>query len=464
MSTVLVVDNEKSMCDFLSIMLEKEGYKVEVARNGDSASSMIRKTEFDVVITDIQMPRSNGLHVLDAVNQSSPNTPVVMMTAYASAETAVEAMKKGAYDYISKPFNIEDLQLIIKNAVEKKRLTDENTYLKSALKDQNQYANIIGKSPKIRKIFDYIDKVANSSATVLITGESGTGKELVARAIHFRGNRAKQPFVSINCGAMPESLLESELFGHEKGAFTSADSTKRGLLETAHKGSFFFDEIYEAPLTTQVKLLRVLQEREFTRVGGTKTIKIDLRIIAATNRDLAEGVKDKVFRQDLFYRLNVIPIRIPPLRERKEDIPHLVEHFIRKYNQEHKQDRKILSVEPAAMKLLEKYDWPGNVRELENAMERAVVLEMTETILPESLPEEIVEGPDREKRIIPALDDQPLDLEKTLDNIERNIIKDALSQTNGTIKKAASLLNLSFRSMRYRIKKHKLKEKVDPDE
>ena len=308
MSTILVVDNEKSMCDFLSIMLEKEGYKVQVARNGDSASSMIRKTEFDVVITDIQMPRSNGLHVLDAVNQSSPNTPVVMMTAYASAETAVEAMKKGAYDYISKPFNIEDLHLIIKNAVEKKRLTDENTYLKSALKDQNQYANIVGKSPKIRKIFDYIDKVANSSATVLITGESGTGKELVAKAIHFRGNRAKQPFVSINCGAMPESLLESELFGHEKGAFTSADSTKQGLLETAHKGSFFFDEIYDAPLTTQVKLLRVLQEREFTRVGGNQPIKVDLRIIAATNRDLAEGVKDKVFRQDLFYRLNVIPI------------------------------------------------------------------------------------------------------------------------------------------------------------
>lgn len=465
MSEILVVDNEKSMCDFLSIMLKKDGYGVRVARNGDVASKLIKETDFDVVITDIQMPRSNGLDVLDAVNKSRPHTPVVMMTAYASAETAVEAMKKGAYDYISKPFNIEDLQLIIKNAVEKKRLADENTYLKSALDSKNQFSNIIGKSAKMAKLFDYISKVASSSATVLITGESGTGKELVAKAIHFDGLRRNRNFVSINCGAMPENLLESELFGHEKGAFTSADSTKIGLLETADKGTFFFDEIYDAPLTTQVKLLRVLQEREFTRVGGTKTIKVDLRVIAATNRDLAEGVKNHVFRQDLFYRLNVIPIKIPPLRERSEDIPQLVEHFISKFNHEHKRENKIRGISSEALALLEKFDWPGNVRELENAVERAVVLEITDMIQPNSLPEEVTGSIDKPLSSSPYMEgDKLIDLEKTLEQIEKDILKGALAYTNGVINKAADRLNLSFRSMRYRVKKHKLKAKNEPEE
>ncbi len=459
MKSVLVVDDEKSMCDLLSIVLKKDGYRVKVAQDGFSAAKLIRENDFDVVITDIQMPRSNGLDVLDAVNKMRPHTPVVMMTAYATAETAVEAMKKGAYDYISKPFNIEDVQLIVKNAVEKKRLADENTYLKSALSSQYQFANIIGKSPKMRQLFDYISKVSSSSATVLITGESGTGKELVAKALHFNSSRRNHKFVSINCGAMPENLLESELFGHEKGAFTSADSLKIGLLETADKGTFFFDEVYEAPLSIQVKLLRVLQEREFTRVGGTKTIKVDLRIIAATNRDLAEGVKNKTFRQDLFYRLNVIPIRIPPLRERKEDIAQLVEHFINKFNGQHKQDDKIRGIDSKAMALLEKFDWPGNVRELENAVERAVVLEMTDMIQPGSLPEEVTHYTGHFMG-----DDQEIDLEKTLDQIEKDILKEALTYTDGVINKAADRLNLSFRSMRYRVKKHRLKAKPDSEE
>ena len=459
MKSVLVVDDEKSMCDLLSIVLKKDGYRVKVAQDGFSAAKLIRENDFDVVITDIQMPRSNGLDVLDAVNKMRPHTPVVMMTAYATAETAVEAMKKGAYDYISKPFNIEDIQLIVKNAVEKKRLADENTYLKSALSSQYQFANIIGKSPKMRQLFDYISKVANSSATVLITGESGTGKELVAKALHFNGSRRNHKFVSINCGAMPENLLESELFGHEKGAFTSADSLKIGLLETADKGTFFFDEVYEAPLSIQVKFLRVLQEREFTRVGGTKTIKVDLRIIAATNRDLAEGVRNKTFRQDLFYRLNVIPIRIPPLRERKEDIAQLVEHFINKFNGEHKQDDKIRGIDSEAMVLLEKFDWPGNVRELENAVERAVVLEMTDMIQPGSLPEEVTHYTGHFMG-----DVQEIDLEKTLEQIEKDILKEALTYTDGDIKKAADRLNLNFRSMRYRVKKHRLKAKPDSEE
>ena len=459
MKSVLVVDDEKSMCDLLSIVLKKDGYRVKVAQDGFSAAKLIRENDFDVVITDIQMPRSNGLDVLDAVNKMRPHTPVVMMTAYATAETAVEAMKKGAYDYISKPFNIEDIQLIVKNAVEKKRLADENTYLKSALSSQYQFANIVGKSPKMRQLFDYISKVSNSSATVLITGESGTGKELVAKALHFNGSRRNHKFVSINCGAMPENLLESELFGHEKGAFTSADSLKIGLLETADKGTFFFDEVYEAPLSIQVKFLRVLQEREFTRVGGTKTIKVDLRIIAATNRDLAEGVRNKTFRQDLFYRLNVIPIRIPPLRERKEDIAQLVEHFINKFNGEHKQDDKIRGIDSEAMVLLEKFDWPGNVRELENAVERAVVLEMTDMIQPGSLPEEVTHYTGHFMG-----DVQEIDLEKTLEQIEKDILKEALTYTDGDIKKAADRLNLNFRSMRYRVKKHRLKAKPDSEE
>jgi len=464
MKSVLVVDDEKSICDLLSIVLKKDGYGVKVAQDGFSAAKLIRENDFDVVITDIQMPRSNGLDVLDAVNKMRPHTPVVMMTAYATAETAVEAMKKGAYDYISKPFNIEDVQLIVKNAVEKKRLADENTYLKSALSSQYQFANIIGKSPKMRQLFDYISKVSSSSATVLITGESGTGKELVAKALHFNSSRRNHKFVSINCGAMPENLLESELFGHEKGAFTSADSLKIGLLETADKGTFFFDEVYEAPLSIQVKLLRVLQEREFIRVGGTKTIKVDLRIIAATNRDLAEGVKNKTFRQDLFYRLNVIPIRIPPLRERKEDIAQLVEHFINKFNSEHKQDDKIRGIDSEAMALLEKFDWPGNVRELENAVERAVVLEMTDMIKPGSLPEEVTDRLSQPLSGVSFMGDSEMDLEKTLEQIEKDLLKEALTYTDGVINKAADRLNLSFRSMRYRVKKHRLKAKPDSEE
>ncbi|MFQ5483198.1 MAG: sigma-54-dependent transcriptional regulator, partial [Nitrospinaceae bacterium] len=313
-NSILVVDNEKSMCDFLSIMLTKEGYSVETARNGVEAVKRLREANFDAILTDIKMPRSNGLDVLEVVNRERPNIPVIMMTAFASAETAVEAMKKGAFDYISKPFQIEDLQLILKNAVEKKRLAQENAYLKEALKDQYKFSNIIGKSSAIRRVFEYIHKVANSNVTVLILGESGTGKELVAKALHYHSPRKNYPFISINCGAVPENLLESELFGHEKGAFTSADSSKVGLMEAANKGTFFLDEVGEAPLSIQVKLLRVLQEMEITRVGGTKPIKLDLRIIAATNRNLKQSVEEKNFREDLYYRLRVVPILLPSLR------------------------------------------------------------------------------------------------------------------------------------------------------
>jgi two-component system response regulator PilR (NtrC family) len=465
MSRILVVDNEKSMREMLSIALEKEGYEVETARNGEVAVEMVEKSGFDVVITDINMPRSNGIDVLDAVNRVRPETPVIMMTGYASPETAVETMKKGAYDYITKPFNMEDFKLIIRNASEKKQLKEENTYLKYALKDKYQFGNIIGKNEGMRKVFEYIEKVSNSNATVLVGGESGTGKELVAKALHYNSSRKNYPFISINCGAMPENLLESELFGHEKGAFTSADSTKIGLMEVANKGTFFLDEVYDAPLTIQVKLLRVLQEREITRVGGTKPIKVDLRIIAATNRDLAEGVKEKIFREDLYYRLKVIAIELPPLRKRKEDIALLVQHFINKYNEQHDKDHKIQGIHPDALKCLENYEWPGNIRELENTIERAVVLETEDLIGISSLPEEIFQAPSPSENLIPSIaGDDPVDLEKTLDNIEKSMLLGALSKSDGMINKAAKLLNLSFRSMRYRVKKHNINAKSEGNE
>jgi two-component system response regulator PilR (NtrC family) len=465
MSRILVVDNEKSMREMLSIALEKEGYEVETARNGEVAVEMVESSVYDIVITDINMPRSNGIDVLDAVNRVRPETPVIMMTGYASPETAVETMKKGAYDYITKPFNMEDFKLVIRNASEKKQLTEENTYLKYALKDKYQFGNIIGKNEGMRKVFDYIEKVSNSNATVLIGGESGTGKELVAKALHYNSSRKNYPFISINCGAMPENLLESELFGHEKGAFTSADSTKIGLMEVANKGTFFLDEVYDAPPSIQVKLLRVLQEREMTRVGGTKPIKVDLRIIAATNRDLAEGVKQKVFREDLYYRLKVIAIELPPLRKRKEDVPLLAQHFINKYNEQHDKDHKIQGIQPDALKCLENYEWPGNIRELENTIERAVVLETENLIGISNLPEEIFKPPSPADNLTPSIEgDDPIDLEKTLDNIEKSMLLGALSKTDGMINKAAKLLNLSFRSMRYRVKKHKINAKSDGNE
>jgi len=460
MSRILVVDNEKSMREMLTIALEKEGYEVETARNGEVAVEMVEKSNYDVVITDINMPRSNGIDVLDAVNRVRPGTPVIMMTGYASPETAVETMKKGAYDYITKPFNMEDFKLVIRNASERKQLTEENTYLKSVLKDKYQFGNIIGKNEGMKKVFDYIDKVSNSNATVLVGGESGTGKELVAKALHYNSSRKNYPFISINCGAMPENLLESELFGHEKGAFTSADSTKVGLMEVANKGTFFLDEVYDAPLSIQVKLLRVLQEREMTRVGGTKPIKVDLRIIAATNRDLAEGVKEKIFREDLYYRLKVIAIELPPLRKRKEDIPLLVQHFINKYNEQHDKDHKVQGIQPDALKCLENYEWPGNIRELENTIERAVVLETEDLIGISNLPEEIFQAPSPADNLIPSIEgDNPINLEMTLDNIEKSMLLGALSKTDGMINKAAKLLNLSFRSMRYRVKKHNINAK-----
>src|SRR5438132_2321152 len=381
---VLVVDDEKSMRDLLSITLEKEGYDVLTAAGGEAAIEALRRDATDAVITDLRMPKVDGLQVLRAAKEISPDVAVIVLTAVASTETAVEAMKLGAYDYITKPFKLDEVSLIVRNALERKRLRDENLYLRKQLETQHRFENIIGKSGRILEVFDTIRKISDSPSTAMITGESGTGKELVARAIHFNSLRRDRPFVAVNCGAVPETLLESELFGHMRGAFTGADSNKKGLMEVAEGGTIFLDEIGETTPSMQVKLLRVLQDRRFRRLGGTEEVQADIRVISATNQDLQKLVANGRFREDLFYRINVIQMHLPPLRERREDIPILADHFLSKYAEQMK--KPVRSVAHDSLALLQAYAWPGNVRELENVIERAVALEQTPAVLPDSLP------------------------------------------------------------------------------
>lgn len=455
LKSIMVVDDEKSMRDFLKIFLKQEGYSVQCAPSGRNAFELLEKMEFDLVITDIKMPDINGVDVLKKVKSLSLNTPVIMITAFASNETALEALNEGVYDYITKPFNVGELRIIIRRALEKKRLLDENTFLKTELEEKHKYFQLLGKSKKIKNIFKLIDKVADGNTTISIYGDSGTGKELVARAIHFRSNRSNNPFIYVSCGALEENLLLSELFGHKKGSFTGAVSDKKGLVEMADGGTFFLDEIGEAPPSIQVKLLRVLQDKEFKRVGGTENIKVDVRFIAATNQNLPELVKKGLFREDLYYRLNVIPIEMPLLRERKEDIPILAEGFLKKFAKNN--NKNIQGFTPEAMESLESFNWPGNVRELENVTERAVVLESSNVIQRKSLPEAITSFRETPELDIPKLHDDGIDLEKHVEKIERELISMALTKTNGALNKAASLLNLSFRSFRYRLQKYNIK-------
>jgi len=449
---ILIVDDEKSMRDLLSITLEKEGYDVSSATGGETAIEMLHRDSVDVVITDLRMPKVDGLQVLRAAKEISPDTTVIMITAVASTESAVEAMKLGAYDYITKPFKLDEVNLIIRNALERKRLRDENLYLRRQLETQHRFENIIGKSSRITEVFDTIRKIADSPSTAMITGESGTGKELVARAIHFNSFRRDKPFVSVNCGAIPEGLMESELFGHLRGAFTGAVSNKVGLFSAAEAGTLFLDEITEIPPLLQVKLLRAIQLREIRRVGDTKDIKTDVRLIAASNRDLEGAVEEGVLREDLFYRLNVIPIQLPPLRDRREDIPLLVAHFMQKFGKELGKD--VRGVAPEAMAVLERYHWPGNIRELENVLERAIVLGAGEMLGVDSLPESV-----RRERPVKGLDsveipEDGLDLEATLDTIEGRYLQRALDRTGGVQTKAAELLKMTFRQFRYKLQKH----------
>jgi len=451
---VLIVDDEKSMRDLLTITLEKAGYDVTAAEGGEAAIEAIRKDSFDTIITDLRMPRVDGMQVLRAARDLSPETAVIVVTAVASTETAVEAMKLGAYDYITKPFKLDEVDLIIKNGLERKRLRDENLYLRRQLETQHRFENIIGKSARIAEVFDTIRKIADSPATAMVSGESGTGKELVARAIHFNSLRRDKPFVSVNCGAIPEGLMESELFGHVKGSFTGAVANKIGLFAAAEGGTLFLDEITEIPPLLQVKLVRAIQMREVRRVGDTKDIKTDVRLIAASNRDLETAVRDGVMREDLFYRLNVIPIHLPPLRERREDIAFLVAHFIQKFSKELGKD--VRGVTPQAMAVLERHHWPGNIRELENAIERAIVLGTGEMVGLDSLPESVRrERPAREPEVL-DLPEEGVDLEATLDDLERRYLRIALERTGGVQTKAAELLRMTFRQFRYKLQKHSL--------
>ena len=450
METVLIVDDEKNYLVVLEALLGPEGYEIVTADNAQDAIRFIRNSDLDLMVTDMKMPGMSGMELLEQSKKIKPELPVIMMTAFGTIEMAVEAMKKQAYDYITKPFQNEELKLTIKKALENYRLVKENRLLSEALSERYKYGNMIGKSKPMLEIYQLIGKVAQSSASVLITGPSGTGKELIANAIHYNSPRKDRPFISVNCGALTETLLESELFGHEKGAFTGAMSMKKGRFELADGGTLFLDEVSEMSPRLQVKLLRVLQEMEFERVGGTKTIQVDVRIISASNRKMKETVQEGLFREDLFYRLNVINIEVPPLRKRTEDIRLLVNHFVGKHKKDEKQ-RKI-ELSPEAWKRLYVYSWPGNIRELENIIERAVVLNSDGLIRPEDLPDEL-SGKQEEldvDRFIPLNTPLP----ETLEDIEEKLIKRALEQCNHVQSRAAEMLGISRHVMNYKMNKY----------
>ncbi len=447
---ILVVDDESNLLNFMTLLFTEEGYDVTPADSLSQARRILQEADFDLVLCDIMMPEGSGLDLLKEIRASDSSASVIMITAYTSTDTAIEAMKLGAYDYVSKPFDVEELKILVEKALEKAELVDENIYLRRALESQYTFSNIIGKSSRMQQVFSLIDRVSRTSSTVLIHGESGTGKELIARAIHFASDRSKNRFLSINCGAMPEPLLESELFGHERGAFTGAVKTKIGLFQEASNGSLFLDEISEMTTSMQVKLLRVLQEKEIRKVGGTVEEKINTRIIAATNKNLVGMIEDDLFREDLYYRINVIPIRLPPLRDRQEDIPLLVDFFVDKYAEQMGIDRK--RVTSQAMEQLEAYHWPGNVRELENLVERAMALSLHDKIEPSDLPTQIRTGSQR-SAAVDSLPKGGLDLEGHLDEIRRELMIQALERTNWIQTQAADLVGMSFRSFRYYAKK-----------
>jgi two-component system, NtrC family, response regulator PilR len=456
---LLIVDDEASIRDMLAFFFHKRGFEVLTASNfAEGQASVLRSTP-DLVLCDIKMPDGNGLDLLRKIKAESAKTPVIMITAHTSTPDAIEAMKAGAVDYLAKPFNVEELGLIVDRALGEMQLRDENVYLKQELAAKYTFANIIGKGSRMQEIFRTIERIARVSSTVLLTGESGTGKELIARAIHYTSVRKDRKFVSINCGALPEPLLESELFGHERGAFTGAIKDKRGLFTEADNGTLFLDEISETTLTMQVKLLRAIQEKVIRKVGGNEEVNIDVRIIAATNKDLPDLVTEGKFREDLFYRINVIPILLPPLRARLEDIAPLTQHFIGKVCKEQKISEKKISTE--AMRLLEAYPWPGNVRELENTLERTVALEPGPVITVSSLPESIALGVKTRVPDFESLPQEGINLEGYLEAVGKRLMREALDRCDGVQTKAAELLHMSFRSFRYYAKKYSLVRRDD---
>ena len=452
---ILVVDDELSMRELLDVLLRKYGYKVSCAENGRMAISMIKKTEFDLLLCDIRLGDMTGIDVLKALKDQNQNTVVIMISAYATTEAAIEAMNEGAYDFVPKPFDNEELQQTIKNALALKTIEHEKEILDDELKRTLQFGKIIGNSPSMKNIFNLVRQVSKTKTSILITGESGTGKELIAKAIHEESDQSEGPFVVVNCGGIPETLMESELFGHKKGSFTGATQDKKGLFEVADQGTIFLDEIGELTLPIQVKLLRAVQERVFKPVGSNEDISVDIRIISATNKKLEDEVITGNFREDLFYRLNVIEIRVPPLRERKSDIRLLAQHFLDKYSRA--MNREVTKISSYAIDLLTKYDFPGNVRELENLMERSVALSSTNIILPDSLALSL-----HKRRWIEGIQNRRFDLDEVkkgvsldviLEEIEKAYLEKALECTNGKKQEAAELLDISFRTFRYRLNK-----------
>jgi two-component system response regulator PilR (NtrC family) len=454
-ASVLVIDDEEIMRDILGTLLEREGYSVRLASSGQEGLDLAKSLPFDAVIVDVMMPGIDGLKVLDELKKHDDELPVLMITAYASMESAISAMKRGAFDYITKPFKNDEVLVVLQNAIERRQLVAENVALRQNLQARyHKFSGIIGKSSRMKQVFDLIIQAAPSRSTILITGESGTGKELVARAIHSNSARSEKSFVTVNSGNLPPDLLESTLFGHVKGAFTGAVYPKKGLFDLADKGSIFFDEIGNIPMETQAKLLRVMQEREFMRLGGMETIKVDVRIIAATNVDLKHEMEEGRFREDLFYRLHVISIQLPALRERRDDIPLLAQHFLEKYGQEN--ERRNIEVAPEALDLLMDYDWPGNVRELENVIERAVVLCTGTRIGPELIPEHVRKNPAFQipHVVMPA---DGISLKDVTVAYERQWIESALEAAGGVQKRAAELLRIKPTTLNEMIKRYDIR-------
>jgi len=459
-SRILVVEDDGSMRQFLSILLSREGHEVTLADSGEEGLRRLEEQEFDLVLTDLRLGEVDGLQVLARARRLARETQVVVLTAFATTETAVSAMKAGAYDYVMKPFRVDALQEVIKKALEKRELLLENQALRRQIDRRYGVGNLIGNSPAIRKVYDLIEKVARTRSNVLVAGESGTGKELVAKAIHYNSPRGDQPLVTLNCGAIPESLIESELFGHVRGSFTGAFANKRGFFEEADNSTLFLDEIGELSLALQVKLLRVLQERKIKPVGGTKEKEVDVRLICATNRDLEEEVRQGRFREDLYYRINVIGIQIPPLRERLEDVPALAVHFIDRFAREN--GRPPLEITPRVLSALGRYAYPGNVRELENILERAVALSSEGVIDLELLPEAVVSSTAVSGQCLQGLEipDEGIDLEAIVGELEQDLLLKALRRARGVRKEAARLLGITFRSIRYRLDKYGIDDAV----
>jgi len=442
---ILIVDDEVSQTQLLQGFLKKKGFQVTVTQDPEEALSLVRKQEFDLMLSDYRMPKMNGLTLVKKVKEINPTVAVIVMSAYGSIETAVEIIQAGASEYLTKPIDLQELLLLMDKCIDKRMLQEENRQLKEILQEKFRFRNIIGNSAALEEVMSMVQRVAPSNATVILRGESGTGKEMIATALHFAGNRKNGPFVRVNCAALPESLLESELFGHIRGAFTGAVSDRKGKFEEAHKGTIFLDEIGELSLTTQTKLLRFLQEREFERVGSNQTIKVDVRVITATNRNLEEAIEAKEYREDLFYRLNVVPIHIPPLRARREDITTLIGHFIDKYAKENNRD--IQGITQEARGLLIKHEYPGNIRELENIIERAIVIAREDVITVKDLPVTVTSmRQDKDKEAQPYLELM------TLEEAEKRLIEMALEKHNGVQTRAAKELGISERALRYKIK------------